>query len=99
MKRERSDRLAMSVIKGLLRDGPYAWPGGYPMYFVTADGEALSFEAVRKCWREVCRSHVTSFRDPCWSLVAFDVNWEDAELYCAHTHARIPSAYAEDTEA
>jgi hypothetical protein len=24
---------------------PYAWPGGYPRYFVTSDGAALSFKA------------------------------------------------------
>jgi len=24
-----------------LRNGPYAWPGGYPLFFITADGGAL----------------------------------------------------------
>ena len=26
---------------------PYAWPGGYPLYVIMADGAALSIEAVR----------------------------------------------------
>jgi hypothetical protein len=31
-----------------LEAGPYAFPGGYPRFFITADGEALSFESARK---------------------------------------------------
>jgi len=26
-----------------LKQGPYAWPGGYPLFFVTSDGGALAF--------------------------------------------------------
>jgi hypothetical protein len=29
-------------------DEPYAWPGGYPRFFITNDGEALSFAAARE---------------------------------------------------
>ncbi len=32
----------------VLEKGPYAWPGGYPLYFVMADGEALSFAAAKE---------------------------------------------------
>ena len=28
-----------------LEYGPYAWPGGYPLFFITKDGAALSFDA------------------------------------------------------
>jgi len=34
-------------LKAMLRDGPYAWPGGYPLFFVTSDGGALSFQTVQ----------------------------------------------------
>ena len=27
---------------------PYAWPGGYPRYFITNDGVALSYDAARE---------------------------------------------------
>lgn len=82
-------------IKQALRDGPYAWPGGYPLYFITADGEALSFDAVRAMFRTVCAdtlgmSGMSQFRP-----VACEANWEDDELYCAHTGKRIPSAYGD----
>jgi hypothetical protein len=30
-----------------------------------------------------------------WRIVAYDVNWEDADLTCDHTGEKIESAYAE----
>ena len=30
-----------------LRHGKWAWPGGYPLYFVTDDGGALCFDCAR----------------------------------------------------
>jgi len=81
-------------IKERLRAGPYAWPGGYPAYFLAEDGEPLSFEAVRENWRQVCYAARHQLRDG-WRIVAADVNWEDPALYCSHTGERIPSAYAE----
>jgi len=63
---------------------PYAWPGGYPLYYLTEHSAIL------------CAAHATSeheFDDE--TIVAADVNWEDSDLYCEHNH-RIESAYAED---
>ena len=31
--------------EAVLAEGPWAWPGGYPLFFVTGDGEALSVAA------------------------------------------------------
>jgi hypothetical protein len=87
--------LALSVIKDELREGKYAWPGGYPKFFTACDGEALSFEAVRENFREVVRAHLQRDENSDWLLCGYDVNWEDPELYCAHTNQRIESAYAE----
>lgn len=81
-------------LKQALRNGPYAWPGGYPLFFVTADGAALSFEAVREQYRSVLRS----IRDNVnygWQVVGVETNWENPDLYCDHTGKRIESAYAE----
>lgn len=77
-----------------MRNGPYAWPGGYPLYFVTSDGAALSFEAVRENVRLVLDS-IAHRIDDGWRVVALDVNYEDGALYCDHTNKRIESAYAE----
>lgn len=82
-------------LKQALRDGPYAWPGGYPKYFVASDGEALSFAAVRAEFKQVLNSTRYKLNDG-WRVVGVDINWEDPELYCAHTGERIESAYAEE---
>jgi hypothetical protein len=82
-----------------LESGPYAWPGGYPCYFVMADGEALSFDAAKENAGDI----EAALLDPCrhgdWKVCGFDVNWEDASLFCSHTNKRIESAYAEDDAA
>jgi len=74
-------------VKRTLKNGPYAWPGGYPLYFLTNDGACLSFDAMRERFREEARE-----------IAGVQVNWEDATLYCDHTGKRIESAYAEDDQ-
>ena len=84
---------SISDFRKAIHNGPYAWPGGYPLYFITSDGEALSFEAAKQERRsilEALRDHDNSG----WRVVDVDVNWEDGDLYCAHTGDRIESAYA-----
>lgn len=88
--------MTLAEIKGRLRAGAYAWPGGYPIYFITADGAALSFEAVKQEWRNVVSAHLTNDKRSGWYVEAATINWEDPELYCDHTNHRIESAYAED---
>lgn len=80
-----------------LEQGPYAWPGGYPCYFITSDGAALSFDAV-KAERDTIAESIADNASDGWRVVAMDVNWEDASLYCDHTNKRIESAYAEEEE-
>jgi hypothetical protein len=75
---------------------PYAWPGGYPRYFITSDGAALSYKAAESERRLIRRAIRTNDTGGGWCVVACDVNWEDAGLYCDHTNERIESAYAED---
>lgn len=79
-----------------LKAGAFAWPGGYPLYFVTSDGEALSFKSAKKNARLIRDAIRDKDNYSGWRVVANDVNWEDAQLYCADTGERIESAYAED---
>jgi hypothetical protein len=74
---------------------PYAWPGGYPRYFITSDGEALSYKAAREEARQI-RDAIESNSKNGWCVVGCDVNWEDQELTCAHTDERIECAYPPD---
>lgn len=87
--------MTTAQIKASLRAGKYAWPGGYPCYFVTCDGEPLSFEAVRTNYRVVC-GVARAGKPNEWGVVGVYINYEDPAMFCAHTGLRIESAYAED---
>lgn len=75
----------------------YAWPGGYPCYFICSDGDSLSWDAAVENAAEI-RDAVIADDNSGWRVVALDINWEDPDLYCCHTGKRIESAYAEDRE-
>jgi len=79
-----------------LETGPYAWPGGYPLYFITADGAALSFQTGKDEQEEIEEAIADDDTRGGWRVVAMDVNWEDPHLHDDHTGERIESAYAED---
>lgn len=68
----------------------YAWPGGYPMYYLTEDGGVLSPSSANENFE------LTLGDDPQWRIVAADINWEDQHLYCDHSNDRIECAYSDD---
>jgi len=70
----------------------YVWPGGYPMFYLAKDNGVL-------CPK--CANEFTPERDNDEQLepVAYDVNYEDPQLFCEHCNTRIESAYAEDETA
>ena len=78
-----------------LAAGPWAWPGGYPLFFISSDGEAISFAAAKDN-AALIGDAIDENDNSGWRVMAVDINWEDAALYCAHTGERIPSAYGED---
>jgi hypothetical protein len=86
---------SISDFRRAMRNGKYAWPGGYPLYFVMSDGAALSFEAARENRRAILEA-IHNKDGSGWRVVAVDVNWEDDELRCEHTGERIESAYGSD---
>jgi hypothetical protein len=86
---------SIADLKTALRYGEFAWSGGYQLYFLCSDGEAMSFDSVRENLRlvmEAIRDHDSSG----WRVVAVETNWEDTELYCAHSGKLIPCAYGDD---
>lgn len=89
MKIHRVDQfnLALSI-------GPWAWPGGYPHYFLLADGEALAFEVAREN-ASLIRDAIIANDQSDWQVVGMEVNWENNDLYCAHSEVQIESAYGE----
>lgn len=85
----------VAEFKATLRAGPYAWPGGYPLFLITSDGATISFEGARKKFRSIVASIRANASDG-WRVVGCDINYEDASMYCEVTGNRIESAYAED---
>ena len=82
-------------LRATLRAGAYAWPGGYPLYFVTANGDALSFASVRdQYWHEIRRIR-DGDRD---RVIACEVNYENGDLFCEHTGEPIEAAYLEEPD-
>ena len=80
--------------KKALRVGPYAWPGGYPLFFICDDGGYLCCKCARTEAYEIMRSIIRKQSDG-WRVVGQDVNWEDSHAHCEHCGDRIESAYGE----
>lgn len=89
--------------------GPYAWPGGYPLYFITADGGVLSWQAaideqalIRDSIIEnpiedsLCGDSLVCDNGDGWRIILMEINYEDDNLYCDHTGNKIESAYGDE---
>jgi hypothetical protein len=73
----------------------YAWPGGYPLYYLFADCEVCCPDCANG---ENGSDASEDADDRQWKLIACDVNYEDENLFCAHCNKRIKSAYGEETD-
>ena len=83
---------SISDFRKAVRKGSYAWPGGYPLYFLCEDGAALCCKCAKKERRNIIESIHANARDG-WHVVGIDINYEDADLYCDQCNAHIKSAY------
>ena len=73
----------------------YAWPGGYPTYFMCNDGGSLCHDCAKTERRLILDAIAyPEYRDQ-WEVIGLDINWENPDLYCDNCNARIESAYAE----
>lgn len=82
-------------MRATIRAGGYAWPGGYPLYFVTSDCAALCFACAKREFYQIAYS--LRYRiDDGWRVVGCNINYEDGDLYCDHCNKLIPSAYGND---
>lgn len=78
-------------LRATLRAGPYAWPGGYPLVFLCADGECMAFETVRENYRECARAFDDHHNS--WRIVGCFIHWEGDPIVCVHSGRMIESAY------
>lgn len=73
-------------LKATLRAGAYAWPGGYAVYFITADGAALSFKAVRAEFATIASAIRDNRTRSGWRIVGATTTADDDEpTVCDHT--------------
>lgn len=76
----------------------FAWPGGYPIYYLMADGGVLCPDCIN---REILivdgeRKDVENGErhpDKQWHCVGYDVNFEDVNCKCDHCYKFIDPAY------
>lgn len=88
--------VTLAEVKNAIRN-KYTWPGGYPLFLVMEGGAAVSIDAARECWRDIVAAHLDhAARGTGWRVAAVAINWEEPDLYCEHSGARIESAYAEE---
>jgi len=84
----------LEKVKDAIRN-PYAWPGGYPVYVVMADGELLCRDCARKNYKEIVR-HVNDNMNTDWEAAGAEILWEDFDNNnCCHCGIRLESAYGE----
>lgn len=75
----------------------FAWPGGYPMFYVFADGGVVCPDCVNENIEQIdqaIRGGGNRNSHGGWAIAAHDVNYEDESLACDHCDKRIESAYA-----
>jgi hypothetical protein len=70
----------------------YAWPGGYPLFVVMHDCEALCCACAKRNLGQIAWATRSQLGDS-WQAEGVEVNWEDGALYCAHCSQLIESAY------
>ncbi len=80
-----------------LSHGAYAWPGGYPTYYITSDGGALAYQTVVDERDNIAESIEDDLGDG-WQVIGVDINWEDDDLIDDHTGEKIESAYGDDDD-
>ncbi len=85
----------VNQFRAAVRHGKYAWPGGYPTFFLCDDGGSLCHDCAKSERRNILDSIANKHNDG-WRIVAMDINWEDVDLLCDNCSKQIESAYGND---
>lgn len=91
-KHKRNNTMDKIELRNLIKQ-KYAWPGGYPLFALCADGGILCADCCIKesdLITEACKHPDT---DKQWEIEAVNVNWESKDLRCDHCSNYIESAY------
>jgi hypothetical protein len=92
---------SVADLKATLRNGPYAWPGGYPMALILSDGGCISFKTALAELRylvDALRDYKTNQHERSgWRPIGCDILWEGTE-YDSHTGEQLETAYGPTEE-
>lgn len=69
----------------------YAWPGGYPIYYLFLDGEICCPACANR--KNGSDADITLETEKQWRLVDMEIHYEGGPLQCAHCNTFIKSAY------
>lgn len=84
----------IKTLQSFIRANGYAWPGGYPMALLMADGECIDAQSARENYRLIRRAmRDRTARD--WTPVDAFIHWEGDPIMCAHSGRMIEPAYAD----
>ncbi len=86
--------LTIPQFRAAVRQGPYAWPGGYPLYAIADDGGLLCWDCLKTQRRLILESLRDRTRDG-WAVMAVEVLWEGPDECCSHCNAALPTAYGD----
>lgn len=85
-------------LKQVIRE-QFAWPGGYRLWLLMADGECICPKCARMEWRQVLRATkapLSDRPDKQWRVENAFVNWEGPAIQCAHCNEEHSSEYGEE---
>jgi len=70
----------------------FAWPGGYPIFYLAADNGILCPDCANGKNGSECQNPECQDEDQ-WRIVAAEIHWEGEPLVCEHCNGEIESAY------
>ena len=88
-------RQELRNLRQAIRNGFFAWPGGYQMRAIMADGETMCCKCARDEYRRISDATRHPEYRTGWELFGVAVLWEGAPELCCNCTAEIPSAYGE----
>ena len=86
------------TLQSFIRNGGWAWPGGYPMALLMGDGEVIDAKAAREHYRLIREAMKDEAITADWYPLNAFIHWEGEPLICAHSGREIPSAYGLDLD-
>jgi hypothetical protein len=89
---EEAAAIEKKLNKAAGRFPAFAWPSGYPIFYILADGLALCPKCANgENGSEATAAHV----DQSWRIVASEINYEDMNLSCDNCNCTIECVYPE----